>query len=91
MKLLFSLSGSRLSQSGIAALLLTIFSFLVLSVSSAQDSEDLYRGIWQIDTPDEGSLIVIVKRHGRASYFWGITPTARSIRATGPAMTTRPH
>ena len=71
MKLLFPLSGRRLTQSGIAALLLTFLSFLAAPLAHAQESEDLYRGTWQIDTPDEGSLIVIVKRHGRASYFWG--------------------
>lgn len=71
MKLFFPLGGRRLTQSGIAALLITVLSFLAAPLASAQDSEDLYRGTWQIDTPDEGSLIVIVKRHGRASYFWG--------------------
>ena len=37
----------------------------------AQSSSDLFRGTWQIDTPDEGALILIVKRSGLASYFWG--------------------
>jgi len=38
---------------------------------SAQGDGDSYRGTWQIDTPDDGALILIVKRNGRASYFWG--------------------
>jgi hypothetical protein len=38
---------------------------------SAQENDELYRGTWQIDTPDDGALIMIVKRNGRASYFWG--------------------
>ncbi len=45
---------------------------LTLGISlSAQEGEDLYRGTWQIDTPDDGALILIVKRNGLASYFWG--------------------
>ncbi len=37
----------------------------------AQSNDELFRGTWQIDTPDQGALIMIVKGHGRASYFWG--------------------
>jgi len=46
---------------------------LIASATStfAQSSSDLFRGTWQIDTPDEGALILIVKRSGLASYFWG--------------------
>jgi hypothetical protein len=39
--------------------------------ASAQNNDELYRGTWQIDTPDHGALILTVKRNGRASYFWG--------------------
>ena len=48
--------------------------FLVLSTClghSLQGSEELYRGTWVIDTPDNGGMILILKRNGRASYFWG--------------------
>ena len=48
------------------------FSSLALGLSlSAQESDELYRGTWQIESPDEGALILIVKRNGLASYFWG--------------------
>lgn len=36
-----------------------------------QQGGDAYRGTWQIDAPDDGALMLIVKRNGRASYFWG--------------------
>jgi hypothetical protein len=36
-----------------------------------QGSDDLFRGTWQFETPDDGSLIVIIKSQGLASYFWG--------------------
>ena len=36
----------------------------------AQTSDALYRGTWQLDTPEQGALILIVKRNNRASYFW---------------------
>lgn len=45
---------------------------------NAQTSEDLFRGTWLIDTPDQGALIMIVKSQGRASYFWGDN-TDRSV------------
>lgn len=39
--------------------------------AQAQASAELFRGTWQIDTPEQGALILIVKSQGRASYFWG--------------------
>jgi cytochrome c551/c552 len=52
--------------------LLTLMLGFSLSASlPAQEAEDPYRGTWQIDTPDDGALILIVKRNGLASYFWG--------------------
>lgn len=39
--------------------------------AQAQSSDALFRGTWQIDTPDQGALILIVKSQNRASYFWG--------------------
>lgn len=37
----------------------------------AQISDDLYRGTWQIQTPNEGALVIILKSQGLASYFFG--------------------
>mgnify|MGYP007024788270 CR=1 FL=1 len=39
--------------------------------ASAQSSDELYKGTWQIDTPDQGALIILVKSQGLAAYFWG--------------------
>jgi hypothetical protein len=39
--------------------------------AQAQSSDALFRGTWQIETPDQGALILIVKSQNRASYFWG--------------------
>lgn len=44
---------------------------LITPVLHGQSSDELFRGTWQIETPDEGALIIIVKSQGRASYFWG--------------------
>lgn len=49
---------------------LTISSLLGLT-AHAQSSDELFRGTWQIDAPEKGALIMIVKSQGRASYFWG--------------------
>lgn len=46
--------------------------------AQAQNSDELFRGTWQIETPDDGSLIIMVKSQGRASYFWGDN-TDRSV------------
>ncbi len=52
--------------------LASISSSLGLSAQeSAQSSEDLFRGTWLVNTPDDGGLVLIIKRNGRASYFWG--------------------
>lgn len=47
-------------------------------VAQAQSDRDLFRGIWQIETPNDGALILIVKSQGLASYFWGDN-TDRSV------------
>lgn len=39
--------------------------------ASAQSGKELFRGTWQIETPGRGTLIMILKNQGRASYFWG--------------------
>ena len=49
---------------------LAISSFLSLGVH-AQSKDELFRGTWQIDTPEKGALIIMVKSQSRASYFWG--------------------
>ena len=49
---------------------LAISSLLGLS-AHAESKDELFRGTWQIDTPEKGTLIMIVKNQSRASYFWG--------------------
>ena len=49
---------------------LAISSFLGLGLH-AQSKDELFRGTWQIDTPEKGALIIMVKSQSRASYFWG--------------------
>lgn len=60
--------------------LTTIFlsGLLLSNPLQAQDSEDLFKGTWQVDTPEQGALIMIVKSQGRSSYFWGDN-TDRSV------------
>ncbi|WP_269525915.1 hypothetical protein [Coraliomargarita parva] len=52
-------------------ILTSLFSLFLLQSLVGQTEAELYRGTWQIDTPDEGSMILIVKRNQLASYFWG--------------------
>ena len=49
---------------------LAISSLLGLS-AQAQSKDELFRGTWQIDTPEKGALIIMLKSQNRASYFWG--------------------
>jgi len=49
---------------------LVISSLLVLG-AHAQSKDELFRGTWQIGTPEKGTLIMIVKSQSQASYFWG--------------------
>ena len=51
---------------------------LLSNALHGQSNEDLFKGTWQIDTPEQGALIMIVKSQGRASYFWGDN-TDRSV------------
>lgn len=37
----------------------------------AQNAEDSFRGTWQVQTPEQGALVVLLKNQGIASYFWG--------------------
>lgn len=41
------------------------------SALNAQAQDDLFRGTWQINTPENGSIVMMVKSQNRASYFWG--------------------
>ncbi len=54
-----------------SALLLVTATLVFATAAHAQSSSDLFRGTWQIDTPNDGALILIVKRGDLASYFWG--------------------
>ncbi len=53
------------------AILLLLLSLVSGTAAHAESNADQFRGTWQIDTPDNGALIIIVKRGGNASYFWG--------------------
>jgi len=58
-------------NASLKAMLLCLLTLTLGLSLPAQEGDDLYRGTWQIDTPDDGALILIVKRNGLASYFWG--------------------
>jgi hypothetical protein len=61
-------SGHRLRNT--AALLWALL-FFSIQPASGQDASELFRGTWQIDTPDKGAIVVLLKDQGRAAYFWG--------------------
>ncbi|MFP4259465.1 MAG: hypothetical protein ACLFS1_00130 [Opitutales bacterium] len=54
-----------------AAALLCALLFFSIHPISAQDATELFRGTWQIDTPDDGAIVVLLKGQGQAAYFWG--------------------
>ncbi|MEM7790011.1 MAG: hypothetical protein AAF546_01305 [Verrucomicrobiota bacterium] len=58
-----------------AAQVLVLCTLVLLSGPQldGQDGEDIFRGTWQAVDPDKGLLILIAKRAGQASYFWGST------------------
>ena len=58
-------------NASLKALLLCLLTLTLGLSLSAQEGDELYRGTWQIDTPEDGAQILIVKRNGHASYFWG--------------------
>ena len=44
--------------------------FMILKLPlNGQETID-YRGVWQTETPNDGRLILILKRNNLASYFW---------------------
>ena len=45
--------------------------WLLTNSAFAQNGDELFRGTWQIETPERGSLIMILQNRGRASFFWG--------------------
>jgi hypothetical protein len=48
-----------------------LFGLLAPVAVFGQSADDLFRGTWQLKTPEQGSLIILVKPQGLASYFWG--------------------
>lgn len=51
--------------------LLALVLALAPLTAAGQGSDDLFRGTWQIQTPEKGALVIILKSQGLASYFWG--------------------
>jgi len=65
-----------------AWLLIALPLLLAPQVSSAQTSQDLFLGTWQFETPDEGAIVIILKKAGNASYFWGDNADRTVYRGT---------
>lgn len=51
--------------------LLALALALTVLAPRAQSAEESFRGSWQVQTPEQGSLIILLKNQGIASYFWG--------------------
>ena len=66
-------SFSRPSTAGCSTWVRALTLLLAIACTGlpAHSSEDLFRGSWQVDTPEAGTLILLIKRNGQASYFWG--------------------
>ncbi len=56
---------------GVSPHLLALTLALSPATALAQTSEDSFRGTWQVETPEDGALILLLKSQGIASYFWG--------------------
>lgn len=54
-----------------AKYLLALTLALTSTTTFAQISNDLFRGTWQVQAPEKGTLVIILKSQGIASYFWG--------------------
>ena len=65
---IFSRLHKKRSNLALITILAIVGTFLNLT---AQTNNTLYQGTWRITTPESGQLILIVKKQGRASYFWG--------------------
>jgi hypothetical protein len=69
---IFSTQGYTRFFRSITALFCGLAISSLLGISAhAQSKDELFRGTWQIDTPEKGTLIMIVKSQSQASYFWG--------------------
>lgn len=55
---------------------------LAQSAASAQTGDELFRGTWQVTTPDQGVLIILLQNNGRAAYFWGETADTTVYQGT---------
>ena len=63
---------SRCSNSPLASVFYALWLICLSSgPAHAQSGDELFRGTWQIETPERGTLIMILQNQGRASYFWG--------------------
>lgn len=40
-------------------------------IAQPQTNGDLFQATWVAKSPEEGTIIILLKRNGRASYFWG--------------------
>ena len=45
--------------------------FLTSAFASTQDASRALRGAWEVQTPERGTFILVLKGQGLASYFWG--------------------
>ena len=58
------------SPGALSRVLFAIVVFATLKLSLFGQETIDYRGVWQAKTPDQGRLILILKRNSLASYFW---------------------
>ncbi|MGK0176420.1 MAG: hypothetical protein ACI91V_000281, partial [Lentimonas sp.] len=61
---------SRLSPRILPKTFWVIMAFVMLQFPLLGQEKIDYRGAWQTETPDNGKLILLVKRNNLASYFW---------------------
>ena len=47
-----------------------LLAFTATPILSAEPGEDFFRDTWVIKSPEQGSLVLLLKNKGRAAYFW---------------------
>jgi len=71
--ILFLLRALRSRASVRPTVVFALCSASLPQVLPAQTGTDLFRGTWQVETPGQGTLIVLLKRNQLASHFWADT------------------
>ena len=72
----------RFAQCVIASLLVSLSTVDTQLIAQPKQNGDLFQATWVAKSPEEGAIIILLKRNGRASYFWGDNPDRTVYQGT---------